>query len=151
MSVHLVPFLRYSASYNGVTLKSLIIYYLLLVFHCNIAMSCIIFELFDVKLYRDLEICVKDHWRLFKQVLFDSLGAVSYSPSIVTILHHFRDKARFFIPPCIRRPRQGNPRRNIAIPFGMEKLEWWSYPMMKKLWDRILACDGRTDGHLATV
>ena len=50
-----------------------------------------------------------------------------------SILHQFRDKARFFIPPCIRRPRQGNPRRNIAIPFGMEKLEWWSYPMMKKL------------------
>jgi len=24
-------------------------------------------------------------------------------------------------------------RKNIAIPFGTEKLEWWGYPMMKKL------------------
>jgi len=50
------------------------------------------------------------------------------------ILHQFRDKARYwskivvFIPPCIRRPR-----RNIAIPFGWEKLKWWGYPTVKKL------------------
>jgi len=24
-------------------------------------------------------------------------------------------------------------RRNIATPFGMEKLEWWGYPTVKKL------------------
>jgi len=35
-------------------------------------------------------------------------------------------------PPCIRRPRQGGSRRNIGTPFGMEKLEWCRYPMMKK-------------------
>ena len=28
----------------------------------------------------------------------------------------------FFISPCIRRPRYGRPRRNIEIPFGMEKM-----------------------------
>ena len=69
-------------------------------------------------------------------VPFKSLGAVSYSPSIVTmalscisseinipILVENRD---FFIPPCIRRPR-----RNIVIPFGVGK--WWGYPMVKKL------------------
>ena len=33
----------------------------------------------------------------------------------------------FIIPTCIRRPR-----RNIAIPFGMEKLEWFGYPTVKK-------------------
>jgi len=32
---------------------------------------------------------------------------------------------------CI--PRSRGPRRNIAIPFGMEKLEWWGYPTVKKL------------------
>ena len=31
--------------------------------------------------------------------------------------------------PCIRRSR-----RNSATPFGTEKLEWWGYPMVKKLW-----------------
>ena len=30
-------------------------------------------------------------------------------------------------PTCIRCPRQ-----NIAMPFGMEKLEWCGYPMVKK-------------------
>jgi len=30
-------------------------------------------------------------------------------------------------------PPLGGSRRNIAIPFGVEKLEWWGYPMMKKL------------------
>jgi len=27
-------------------------------------------------------------------------------------------------------PPLGGPRRNVAIPFGMGKLEWWSYPMV---------------------
>jgi len=28
--------------------------------------------------------------------------------------------------------RGGGSRRNIAIPFGVEKLEWWGYPTVKK-------------------
>jgi len=36
------------------------------------------------------------------------------------------------LPTYIRRPRQGGSHRNIAIPFGMEKLEWLGYPMVKK-------------------
>ena len=30
-------------------------------------------------------------------------------------------------------PVRGGSHRNIAISFGMEKLEWWCYPTVKKL------------------
>jgi len=44
------------------------------------------------------------------------------------------------------------PRQNIAIPFGVKKLEWWGYPTVKIFWgyvnrlDAIPACDRQTDG-----
>jgi len=38
----------------------------------------------------------------------------------------------FAYPTCIRRPRYRGSRRNVAIPFGTEKLEWLGYPMVKK-------------------
>ena len=31
----------------------------------------------------------------------------------------------------------GSPRRNIAIPFDTEKLEWCGYPMVKKFEDYV--------------
>jgi len=51
----------------------------------TIALSCIVFELFDVEQYRDLEIRVRGHSRSLKLVPFKSLGAVSYSSSRVTM------------------------------------------------------------------
>jgi len=56
-----------------------------------------------------------------------------------SVLDQFRDKARYWsqivifsYPLAFDAPVRGGPRRNIAIPFGTEKLEWWGYPMVKK-------------------
>ena len=50
-----------------------------------------------------------------------------------------RTEARYWLriaisayPTCIQRPRYGASRQNIAMPFGMEKLEWCVYPTTKK-------------------
>ena len=69
------------------------------------------------------------------------MGAVSYSPSIVImalsciICEIKRDigrKSWFFpYPLAFAASVRGSPRRNIAIPFDMEKLEWWGYRIMK--------------------
>jgi len=51
----------------------------------SIALSGTVIELFGVECYHDLETWIRDHPKSFKSVLFERLGAVSYSPSIVTM------------------------------------------------------------------
>jgi len=48
---------------------------------------------------------------------------------------------------CIRRPRYGGSRRNIAMPFGVEKLEWCGYPMVEKRWYVYSFWQNVTDTH----
>ena len=118
----------------------------------NIAVSCTVFELF-LKVIQTGTI---------RQLRWGFLFAIHSNYSSAS--HVFWDKARywskiviFHTPPLHSTPPLGGPRRNTAIPFGVEKLEWWGYPMVKKLediynrLDRILeyrhvTCDGRTDG-----
>jgi len=74
----------------------------------NIALFCIVFELFDVIVTLKW---VRGHTRSFKLVPLGSLGPVSYLPSIVTMVLSFPSYSEvlvknrdFFTPPCIRRP-----------------------------------------------
>ena len=54
-------------------------------------------------------------------------------------------------------PLGGGRRRNIATTFDVEKLEWYRYPMVKKIEDIVIRLDkihernGRTDGHRMTA
>ena len=61
-------------------------------------------------------------------------------------------------PTCIRCPRQWSSRWSIAMPFGVEKLEWCGYPMVEKnfddmfiRFDRIHERDRHTDRHTDTA
>jgi len=105
----------------------------------NIALSCTIFELFDVEYYHGLEIWVRGHARSFNLVPFESLGAVSIvtialSCNFSEIKRDIERKRDFFsYPLAFDSPVSGVlvGNRNIAILFGTEKLEWCGYMMVK--------------------
>jgi len=83
---------------------------------------------------------------------------MALSSIISDIKRDISRKSRFFSYRLHSTSPQGL-RRNSAIQFGMEKLEWCDgYSAVKKFedtfsrFDTILAaCDGQTDGHLATA
>jgi len=47
----------------------------------------------------------------------------------------------FCLPHLHLMPPSGGPRRNIAMTFGMEKLKWRGYPMVKKFKDTFICLD----------
>ena len=57
----------------------------------NIAVFCTVpfLSYLTLNSYRYLEICVRGHSRSFKPVPFESFGAVSYLPSIVSMALSF--------------------------------------------------------------
>jgi len=81
-----------------------------------------------------LEIWVIGHWRSFKMVPFEILGAVSYSPSIVTmalscisseIKRDIGRKSGFLYALAFDPPPLWGHRQNIFIPFGVKKTRIW--------------------------
>jgi len=60
-----------------------------------------------------------------------SLTAITYAYSTLDAAVIDR-KARYWPKIEIIAPVRG-PRQNIAITFGIEKLEWYGYPIMKKV------------------
>jgi len=98
--------------------------------------------------------------KVMKLVPFQSLGAVSYSSSIVTMAlsciisdycETLVENRDFSYPALHSTPPLGGPLQNIAIPFGVQKLNWCGYRTVKTCeymfsrFDGIPACDRRTD------
>jgi len=144
--------MRYSASKNSVTLKTGLrvvqghwkwrrsIDHIRLSFghHCKYSSIWYsFFELFEVEWYHDLEIRVTSHSRSHKPVPFDSLGAVSYSPSIVTMAVYcivckikwdIGRKSWFFIPPLHSTPPLGGSPSEYCHPVWCEKTRMVGLP-----------------------
>jgi len=92
----------------------------------------------------DLEIGLRSHSRSLKLVPFKSLGAVSYSPSIVTMAIFCivceiqwligRKSRNFYTPPVASAPAAGDPVGILWKCLMLVKLEWLGYRTVKILW-----------------
>ena len=123
-------------------------------------------EIFSVKEWRGLETglgVVQGHWEwrrsieriplsINRPLTIRKLGSgflFAFHSNYGSILHHLRDKdigqkSWFFSYPHEVDAPLGSPRRSIAIPFRMEKLEWWGYPMVKKFRGHVQRCRQNT-------
>ena len=55
------------------------------------------------------------------------------TPACCSVNTGSQARSRFLLtPPAFDAPVRGGSRRNIAMPFGIEKLEWRGYPKVKK-------------------
>ena len=149
--------MRYSVSMNGVTLKSRLGVVqghwkwrrsidnvrFLLIRHCNYSTILYQFRVIWRWIISWPEIWVRGHSRSFKLVPFKSLGAVSYSRSIVTMALSCiicdiwrligRKSGNFYIPHEFSAPSWGDPVRILWKCLLPVKLEWLGYNVAKKL------------------
>ena len=122
--------------------------------------GCTVCEIFTLKLCCDLETRVRGHSRSSKAALFDKAHTNSYSSSIVTMsfLLSLRDIAAYWskiATPLYLAPTLGWSRQIYATTLGDEKLEWWTYEIVKEFrwcvqpfWHkaRVWQTDRQTDG-----
>jgi len=90
--------------------------------------------------------------RPYTTFYWSAIVGIVLSWIISEIKRYIGRKSRFFHTPLHSMPPLAGLRPNIVMPFPTEKLEWCGCPMVKKFedtfrrFDRIPACDGRTDG-----
>ena len=96
------------------------------------------------------------HGSSFVAAKFTAVGRLHQHTQWSQILAQNRD---FCLPHLHSTPALGGSRRNIAMPFGIEKLEWLGYQMVKKIWRHVYSfwqnsetwqTDRQTDTHTQT-
>jgi len=107
-----------------------------------------------------LEYCVQVWCKLIRKWPRNTpISVTRYRYALSTNTHtstqpDIRQESRFCLPHLHSTPPLGGSRRNIATSFGMEKLEWCGYPIVKKFrryvysfWrdPRTWQTDGQTD------
>jgi len=108
--MYLIPFLSHSASNNGMTSKSI-----------------------TVVQGHQIWYHSKAWVRFLIGIPMDSILTMTLSCISSEIKQDIGRKSQFFNCPLHSAPPLGDPRRNIAILFGVEKLEWCGYQMVKKV------------------
>ena len=71
--------------------------------------------------------------KLLWSVVTDVIALGGQSVHSMRWSHILADNRDCYLPHLHSTPPLGGPRRNIAITFGMEKLEWFVYPTVKKV------------------